>query len=80
MPSDGRAHLKHARDRDFGAPLSETLLGPPDRMMPTGLRARSTSHGRVERQNLAVDGQLAQPARDQLRELRAEVEDENRLM
>src|SRR5687767_2359932 len=35
---------------------------------------------RVERQNLAVDRQLTQAARDQLRELRAEIEDENGLM
>jgi hypothetical protein len=35
---------------------------------------------RVERQNLAVDGQLAQAPRDQLGELRAEIENENRLM
>ena len=35
---------------------------------------------RVERQNLAVDGQLAQAARDELRVLRAEIENENGLM
>ena len=35
---------------------------------------------RVERQDLRVDGQLAQPARDQLRVLRAEIEDDDGLM
>ena len=29
----------------FGAPGSETLFGPPDRMMPTGRRARIFSAG-----------------------------------
>ncbi len=29
----------------FGAPSSDTLLGPPDRMMPAGLRARIVSSG-----------------------------------
>ena len=79
MPSTG-VPIWSTAGSDFGAPLSETLLGPPERMMPTGCRARSIVDRRVERQNLAVDRQLAQPARDQLRELRAEVEDENRLM
>jgi hypothetical protein len=35
---------------------------------------------RVERENLGVDRQLAQAARDQLRELRAEIQHEDRLM
>ena len=34
----------------------------------------------IEGKNLAVDRQLAQPSRDQLGELRAEIEDENGLM
>ncbi len=29
----------------FGAPSSLTLFGPPERMMPTGLRAASVSGG-----------------------------------
>ena len=29
----------------FGAPGSDTLFGPPERMMPTGLRARIFSAG-----------------------------------
>ena len=35
---------------------------------------------RVERNNLGVDGQLAKAARDELRVLRAEIENENRLV
>ena len=34
----------------------------------------------IERKNLAVDRQLAQPPRNQLGELRAEIQDENGLM
>ena len=64
----------------FGAPASDTLFGPPERMTPTGCARAQRLERRVERQNLAVDGQLAQAARDQLRELRAEIENENRLM
>ena len=64
----------------FGAPLSDTLFGPPDRMTPAGCRAAMRVERRVERQDLAVDGQLAQTSRDQLRELRPEIENQNRLM
>ncbi len=63
-----------------GAPASETLFGPPDRMMPTGARSRNLRERRVERQDFGVDRQLAQAARDQLGELRAEVEDDDGLM
>ena len=48
--------------------------------MPTGFLALMARERGVERQNLAVDRQLAQAARNQLRELRAEIENENGLM
>jgi hypothetical protein len=64
----------------FGAPGSSTLFGPPDRMMPTGFVWRFLPRRGARRQDFREDGQLAKPARDQLRELRAEVENNNRLM
>ena len=63
-----------------GAPSSSTLLGPPDRMMPIGCLALSAADGSVERQDFAVDRELAQASRDQLGELRPEIENENGLM
>ena len=46
--------------------------------MPSRRRARSEAAARVRgRQDLGVDLQLAQAARDELRVLRAEVEDED---
>ncbi len=76
---DRHAALSTARSQR-GAPSSETLLGPPERMMPAGRRLRDLRRRRVERQNLGIDGQLAKPARNQLRELRAEIEDDDGLM
>ena len=64
----------------FGAPASDTLFGPPDRMMPAGCFARSALERRVERNDLGVDRQLAQATRDELGVLRAEIENENGLM
>ena len=63
-----------------GAPGSETLFGPPERMIPAGRRRAISAGGRRGRQDLGVHRQLAQPSRDQLRVLRAEIEDDNRLM
>ena len=49
-------------------------------MMPAGFRARIFVERRVERQDLRVDRQLAQTARDQLRVLRPEIENDDGLM
>ena len=49
-------------------------------MIADGRARRDRGGRRVERENLAVDGELAQPARDQLRELRAEIENQDGLM
>ncbi len=75
----GRAHLEHRGIRFRRAALGNAL-GPAREDDADRLSRAQHVHRRMERQNLAVDRQLAQPARDQLRELRAEVEDENRLM
>ena len=74
------AELEHCRRRTCGAPASETLFGPPDRMMPTGCFARSSSTGVLNGRISRVDRQLAQAPRDQLRVLRPEIQDENGLM
>ena len=44
MPSTGDPTVKSAASH-FGAPSSETLLGPPERMIPTGLRAAIAAAG-----------------------------------
>ncbi len=44
---------------------------------PADTRARELPRGNGVRQNLAVNGELAQPARDELRVLRAEIENED---
>ena len=79
MPSTGVSRSKSVASH-FGAPASDTLFGPPDRMMPTGLLRAQRLERRVERHDLGVDRQLAQATRDELRVLRAEIQDENGLM
>ena len=44
MPSTGLPRSNSAGSH-IGAPASETLLGPPDRMMPAGCRAQIVSAG-----------------------------------
>ena len=81
--ADARAPARRRRTppaSQCGAPASDTLFGPPDRMTPAGCAREHLGQRRVERQNLGVDRQLAQPASDQLRELRAEIEDDDGLM
>jgi hypothetical protein len=63
----GRARLRHA--------LRAAGQDDADRAAPCEFGRR-----RVERQDLAVDGELAKPARDQLGELRAEIENQDGLM
>jgi hypothetical protein len=73
------AKLEHARVAlgriVFGHALRTARQDEPHRFA----RAQGFNR-RVVRQDLAVDRQLAQAARNELRELRAEVEHENRLM
>ncbi len=75
----GSAQLQHCRVRFRCTRLRNALRSAGQNEAGGFARAQLVDRG-VEWQNLAVDRQLAQPARDQLRELRAEVEDENRLM
>jgi hypothetical protein len=55
-------------------------LGPARQDDPDGPPSGQLFCGRIERQDLAVDGQLTETARNQLRELRAEVENQDGLM
>ena len=73
--------VRRAPRSQRGAPgFARRCVGPPERMMPAGPLRAIVVERRVERQDLAVDRELAQPPRDELRELRAEVEDEDGLM
>ena len=59
-----------------GAPVAYTDAGPPERMIPRGLRARDLLERHVVRQQLAEDAAVAHAPRDQLRVLPAVVEHE----
>ena len=54
-----------------------TDAGPPEKMMPFGLEPLERLVGGVERRDLGIDAGLADAARDQLRHLAAEVDDED---
>ena len=60
-----------------GGVASVTDSGPPDRMIPRAPKARTALVAAVPGQDLAVDADLAHAPRDQLRVLRAEVEDQD---
>ena len=58
-----------------------TLHGPPDRITALGANsARKAPVDSLVRVDFAVDVQLAQAARDQLRHLAAEVDDQKAVM
>ena len=60
-----------------GAPSAYTLAGPPERMSAAGAR-RATSSAEMSNGTISrVDAGLAHATRDELRVLRAEVEDED---
>ena len=44
MPSTGRP-IAYTPGSHFGAPASDTLFGPPDKMIPAGFLARIVSRG-----------------------------------
>ena len=76
MPSTGTPGV-HTAAGARGVSPSVTLFGPPDRMMPFGAKRADEVVADVVRMDLAVDVRLAQAARDELRVLRAEVEDQD---
>ena len=77
------AEGRHAEVEDPGVhvrrPWAYTEAGPPERMSASGFRARTCSALTVG-DELGVDARLANPARDQLAVLAAEVEDEHRAL
>ncbi len=72
--------MSNSAGSHFGAPGSDTLFGPPDRMMPDRLPRADLLGRRVRRPDLGIHRQLAQPPRDQLRVLRPEIENDDGLM
>ena len=74
------AEHRHAASRtprvgSCGAPSSDTLAGPPERMTAAHVRIAQTLDGRWAGNDLAEDARLAHAPRDELRVLRSEVED-----
>jgi hypothetical protein len=78
------AEHRHARLVDARHAVRRACVGdalrPARQHDPGGTAPFDLSHGRVERQDLRVDRQLTQAARNQLRELRSEIEDDKSLM
>ena len=66
--------------RSAAPSLPTRCAGRPTGRCPTGCARPDLGNRRVERQDLGVHRQLAQPARDQLRELRSEVENDDGLV
>ena len=79
---DRHAELEDAPAGSSARPRRRPTIGPPESTMPIGAIARELRRSARERvrMDLAVDALLADPARDQLRVLRAEIEDEDELM
>ena len=75
----GRAEVEQRRVALRRA-LVRDALRPAGEDDPHRISGAQRLERRVERHDLGVDRQLAQPARDELRVLRAEVQDENGLM
>ena len=70
------AELEHSAVAS-GASASSTLDGPPESTMPCGAKRAHGVQRQTARMDLAVDAALADPARDQLGVLGAEVEDQD---
>ena len=76
MPSTGTPSSKTARGaRSVSASYADMWL--PERMMPLGANSRTKSSETSHGMDFAVDAGLAHAACDQLRVLRAEIEDED---
>jgi hypothetical protein len=73
------AELEHARIAERRV-VFRHALGAAGQNQADRLARAERLKGGVERENLAVDRQLTQASSNQLRELRAEIQYENRLM
>ena len=79
MPSTGTPESKIACGAR-GEPASCTDSGPPERITAFGFISLEGRFGLLERHDLGIDALLAHPARDQLRHLAAEIDDQNLVM
>ena len=68
---------RRPRGRCVGAPSTCTDFGPAAEDDPAGPPRQHLGDGHVARHDLAVDVRLAHPPGDQLRVLRAEIDDQN---
>ena len=75
MPSTGTPDSKIACGAR-GLPASGTEAGPPDRITALGLSVAKARVRALERRDLAIDARLAHPPGDELRHLRAEIDDQ----
>ncbi len=70
--------IERSRESTLGASVSKTELGPPDRMMPLGVKVPDRNRmPRAGHADLAVAVGLSHTPRDQLGELGPEVEDQD---
>ncbi len=76
MPSTGTPS-DHTTSAARGAFASRVDSGEPDSTMPLGAKARISASDDVPGMNLGIDAELAHAARDQLRVLGPEVEDQD---
>ena len=79
MPSTGTPESKIACGAR-GEPSSCTDSGPPERITAFGFISVEGGFGLLERHDLGIDALLAHAARDQLRHLTAEIDDQNLVM
>ena len=79
MPSTGTPELKIACGAR-GEPSLSTDSGPPERITAFGFISREGGFRLLERHDLGIDALLAHAARDQLRHLAAEIDDQNLVM
>ncbi len=75
----GWAHLQHRRVDARGAGVGHAARAARQDQ-PDGLTPRDLFGRRAEWQDFRIHAELAQPTRNQLRVLRTEIEDDNRLM
>ena len=80
MPSTGTRRNRKSSCGARGEPSSCTDSGPPERMTALGFIACEGGFGLLEGHDFRIDALLAHAARDQLRHLTAEIDDQNLVM
>ena len=79
MPSTGTPESKTLCGAR-GDPSSVTEHGPPERITALGRISAKARSACLERRDFAIDARLAHAPRDQLRHLRAEIDDQHLVM